>query len=253
MSRIIVIANQKGGVAKTTTAHCVSIGLTHKKYKTLAVDLDPQGSLSYIMGADSGKPGVSELLREEILAPAAVQNVEQGAIITGNSYLSSISRELTGKDANKRLSEVLTPYRAVYDFIVIDTPPTLGLLSINALVAADDVIIPVTADALSLQGLSQLYSTIRVVKQRSNHTLNIAGLLLCRYDGRTVLARELRQIIADRAEQMGTRLFSTTIRDGVALKEAQANKANPFKSLFKSKPASDYLDFIEEYLRTHNV
>ena len=247
MSKIIVVANQKGGVAKTTTAHCAATGLTYKKFKTLAIDLDPQGSLSFIMGADSNKPGIYELLKDTVLAPAAVQRVEQGPIISSNTLLSNLNREMSGQGA-KHLLEALAPFKSVYDFIVIDTPPTLGMLSLNALVAADDVIIPITADILSLQGLSQLYSTIRVVKQKPNPALNVAGLLLCRYDGRSVLARDLKQVLTDRAEQIGTRLFNTVIRDGVALRESQTNKESPFKSLLKSKPASDYLNFLAEYL-----
>jgi chromosome partitioning protein len=250
MARIIVIANQKGGVAKTTTAHCMATGLIHKQHKVLAIDADPQGSLSYIMGADLNKPGLYELLRGEVLAPDAVQNIEQGSIVSSNSMLSRVNFELTGMSANNRLSEALEPFKPVYDFIVIDTPPTLGVLSISGLVAADDIIIPVTADALSLQGLSQLYSTIKMVKQKSNPSLKIAGILLCRCGGRTVLARDLKQTTADRAEQMGTKLFHTTIREGVALKESQAKKTNPFKALLKSRPANDYLDFITEYLET---
>ena len=247
MSKIIVIANQKGGVAKTTTAHCIATGLSYKKYKTLAIDLDPQGSLSYIMGADLNKPGVYELLKDEIVAPMAVQYVEQGSVVSSNTSLSNIHRELSGKGA-KHLSEAIAPFKSVYDFIVVDTPPTLGMLSLNALVAADDVIIPITADILALQGLKQLYSTISVVKQKSNPTLNIAGLLLCRYDGRSVLSRDLKQALTANAEQLGTKLFRTVIRDGVALRESQTNKANPYKTLIKSKPANDYLNFITEYL-----
>ncbi len=248
MARTIVITNQKGGVAKTTTAHCMITGLTHLKHKVLAIDTDPQGSLSYIMGADLNKPGVYELLKDEILAPDAVQRVEQGAIVSGNLILSRVNVELKGKDASNRLSEALEPFKPVYDYIIIDTSPTLGMLPISALVAADDVIIPVSTDALSLQGLGQLHNTIRSVRQKSNPNLNIAGILLCRYSGRTVLARDMKQTVVDGAKQMGTIVFRTTIRDGVALKETQARKANPYKTFIKSKPASDYLDFINEYL-----
>jgi len=247
MSKTIVIANQKGGVSKTTTAHCMATGLSHRKHKVLAVDTDPQGNLSYIMGADSSKPGVYELLNDKILAPDAVQQVGQGPIISSNTKLSNANREMTGRGVYKRLSGALEPFKAVYDYIIIDTPPAMGILVINALAAADDVIIPMTADALALQGLSQLYSTIKAVKQ-SNTELNIAGILLCRYSGRTVLAREIKQLIAERAGQMETKLFNTTIRESVGLKEIQAKTSNPYDALFKSKPANDYLSFIDEYL-----
>jgi len=252
MARIITIANQKGGVAKTTTAHCMATGLTHKKYKVLAVDTDPQGNLSYIMGADLSRPGAYELFRGDIIAPDAVQSIEQGPIISGNSKLSRLSIELTGKDANNMLSEVLEPFKAVYDFIIIDTPPTLGVLSVNALSAANDIIIPMAADILALQGISQLYGAIKMVRQRFNPSLNISGILLCRYSDRTVLGRDLKQAVADRAERMGTKLFLTTIREGVSLRELQTKKISPFKTILKSRPANDYLDFINEYLEEGN-
>jgi len=247
MSKTIIIANQKGGVSKTTTAHCMATGLSHMKYKALAVDTDPQGNLSYIMGADSNKPGVYELLNDKILAPDAVQYVGQGAVISSNTRLANANREMTGRGVYKRLAAALEPFKAVYDYIIIDTPPAMGILVINALAAADDVIIPMTAEVLSLQGLSQLYSTIKAVK-KTNTALNVAGLLLCRYSGRTVLAREIKQLIAERAEQMETKLFNTTIREGVALKETQAKMSNPYDTMFISKPANDYLSFIAEYL-----
>jgi len=248
MARTIVIANQKGGVGKTTTAHCMVTGLSYLKHKVLAVDIDPQVSLSYVMGADLSKPGTYELLRDEVLAPRAVQNIEQGSIISGSSMLSRASMELTGRGGSERLAEALKPFKTVYDYIIIDTPPTLGVLLVSALVAADDVIIPITADGLALQGLGQLNNTIKIVRQKSNPSLSIAGILLCRFSEKTVLARDLKQSITNRAEQMDTTLFNTTIRDGVVLRESQTKKANPYKALVKSKPASDYLDFITEYL-----
>ena len=247
MSKTIVIANQKGGVSKTTTAHCMATGLSYMKHKVLAVDMDPQGNLSYLMGTDSSKPGVYELLNDKILAPDAVQHVGQGSVISSNTRLSNANREMTGKGVYNRLAEALEPFNAVYDYIIIDTPPAMGILVINALAAADDVIIPMTADALSLQGLSQLYSTIKAVK-KTNTSLNVAGILLCRYSGRTVIAREIKQLIAERAGQMETKLFNTTIREGVALKEIQAKISNPYDAMFKSKPANDYLSFIKEYI-----
>ena len=247
MSKTIVIANQKGGVSKTSTVHCMATGLSHMKYKVLAVDTDPQGNLSYIMGADSNKPGIYELLNDKILAPGAVQHVKQGAVISSHTKLANANREMTGKGVYKRLADALEPFKAVYDYIIIDTPPAMGILVINSLAAADDVIIPMTADALALQGLSQLYSTIKAVKQ-TNTALNVAGILLCRYSGLTVLAREIKQLIAERAELMETKLFNTTIRESVGLKETQAKISNPYDAMFKSKPANDYLSFLNEYI-----
>ena len=249
MARIIAVANQKGGVGKTSTVHALVTGLTYKGHKTLAVDTDPQGNLSYTMSADDNKPGVYDLLKDEIIAPRAVQNTEQGAIICSSRMLASADLEFTDKGREYLLSEALEPFKAVYEFIVIDTPPTLGIITVNALTAADDVIIPMGADVYSLQGLSQLYRTIDAVKKRSNPGLNIAGILITRYSGRAILSGELKETIGGKAGQMGTRLYRTAIREGIYVKEAQTRRVSLFRSLLKSNPAADYLDFIDEYLK----
>jgi len=249
MARITAIANQKGGVGKTSTAHALVTGLTHKGYRALAVDVDPQGNLSYCMNADENKPGVYELLGGDIIAPNAVQNTEQGAIICSSHMLTGADLVFTDKGREYLLSEAMAPFRAVYDYIVIDTPPTLGILTINALTAANDIIIPMGADIFSLQGLSQLYNTIGKVKRRCNTSLHIAGLLITRYSGRAILSKELRETISEKAQQLDTKLYSTVIREGIAVKEAHTGQVSLFKSLLKSKPAIDYLNFTDEYLK----
>ena len=248
-ARVTTISNQKGGVGKTTTAHALATGLTYKGYKTLAIDTDPQGNLSYTMNADENRPGVYELLKDEIIAPRAVQNTGQGAIICSSMMLANADLEFRDKGREYLLSEALEPFKAVYDFIVIDTPPTLGIITINALAAANDVIIPMGADIYSLQGLGQLYGTIGEVKRRCNPGLNIAGILITRYNGRTILSNDLRETIGDKAQQIGTQLYKTVIREGIAVREAQTQQTNIFKTkiFFKSNAAADYLSFIEEY------
>ena len=238
-------------MGKTTTAHALATGLIHKGYKALAIDTDPQGNLSYTMNADDKRPGVYELLKNEVIAPRAVQNTGQGAVICSSMMLSGADLEFTGKGREYLLTEALEPFRAVYDFIVIDTPPTLGMLTINALAAADDVIVPMGADIYSLQGLSQLYGTIGQVKRRCNPGLDIAGILITRYNGRTILSNELKETIGDKARQIGTRLYKTVIREGISIREAQTQQSSIFKTkiFFRSNAAIDYLSFIEEYLK----
>jgi len=251
MARITALANQKGGVGKTSVAHALATGLTHRGYRALAVDTDPQGNLTYSMNADDSKPGVYELLKGEIIAPQAVQNTEQGAIISSSPMLSGVDLEFTGRGREYLLTEALEPFKAVYDYIVIDTPPTLGIITINALAAANDVIVPMAADIFSLQGLSQLCSTIGKVKTRCNPTLSIAGLLITRYSGRAILSKELREAIGEKARQIGTQLYTTVIREGIAIREAQIGQTSIFKNrtLFRSNAAADYLSFIAEYLK----
>ena len=247
---IITIANQKGGVGKTTTAHALVTGLTYKGYKALAVDTDPQGNLTYTMNADENKAGVYELLRGDIKPIEAVQHTEQGDIISGSLMLSGADMEFSDTGREYLLSETLEPLRASYDFIIIDSPPTLGILTINALTAAHDLIIPMGADAYSLQGLSQLNATIGKVKKRCNPTLNVAGLLITRYSGRAILSQELRETIEGKAARaVGTNVFNSVIREGIAIKEAQTQQTSLYTAAPKSNAAADYLTFIDEYLK----
>jgi chromosome partitioning protein len=247
---IIVIANQKGGVGKTTTAHALVTGLTYKRYKTLAVDTDPQGNLTYTMNADEDAAGVYELLKGNISALEAVQRTEQGDIISGSLMLSGADMEFSETGREYLLSEALEHIRTAYDFIIIDSPPTLGILTINALTAAHDLIIPMGADAYSIQGLSQLNATIGKVKKRCNPALNIAGLLITRYSGRAILSQELRDAIENKAARaVGTSVFKSVVREGIAIKESQTQQTSLYAATLKSNAAADYLAFIEEYLK----
>ena len=247
---IIVIANQKGGVGKTTTAHVLVTGLTYKGYKTLAVDTDPQSNLTYTLNADENTPGVYELLKGNISPMEAIQHTEQGDIISGSLMLSGADMEFSDTGREYLLSEALEPLRSAYDFIIIDSPPTLGILTINALTAAHDLIIPMGADAYSLQGLAQLNATIGKVKKRCNPSLNVAGLLIIRYSGRAILSQELRETIEGKAAcAVGTSVFQAVIREGIAVKEAQTQQASLYISAPKSNAAADYLTFIDEYLK----
>ena len=245
---IIVTANQKGGVGKTTTAHALVTGLSYKGFKTLAVDIDPQGNLSYTMNTDSNAHGVYELMKGQTATVDAIQHTEQGDVIIGNLMLSGADMEFTDTGREYILKELLEPIKHLYDFIVIDSPPTLGILTINALTAAQDLIITLGADAYSLQGLAQLHATIGKVRKHCNPALRIAGLLITRHSGRTVVGRELKEIIEDKAEFVGARAFETVIRESVTIKESQVQRKSIFDTP-KSNAAVDYINFIDEYLK----
>jgi chromosome partitioning protein len=235
---------------KTTTAHALITGLAYKGYKALAVDTDPQGNLTYTMNADEDAGGVYELLKGNITPQEAIQHTEQGDIISGSLMLSGADMEFSDTGREYLLSEALEALKPVYDFIVIDSPPTLGIITVNALTAAHDLIIPMGADAYSLQGLSQLNTTISKVKKRCNPNLNIAGLLITRYSGRAILSQELRETIENKAARaVGTSVFDTVIREGIAIKEAQTQQASLYSTAPKSNAAVDYLAFIDEYLK----
>jgi len=246
---ITAIANQKGGVGKTTTAHALLTGLTAKGYKTLAVDIDPQSNLSYTMDADLTKPSVYELLKNVAKPQKIIQHTKQGDIITGSLMLTGADMEFTVTGREYLLKEVLEPVQTEYDYIIIDTPPTLGILTINALTAAADLVIPLRADAYSLQGFSQLYATIGTIKKRCNNDLKIAGLLVTLHNGRTALGRDAKELIEEKAQELKAHVYKTTIRESVAVREAQMEQANIYKAGTKNNAAADYLNFVNEYLK----
>ncbi|MEI6847944.1 MAG: AAA family ATPase [Chlorobiaceae bacterium] len=220
--RILTIALQKGGTGKSTTAHALGQGLQQQGKKVLFVDLDPQGNLSYTMRADPDQPTSFEVMTRQATAKEAIQQTAQGHLIPASPQLSGADLEVTQTGKEYRMKEALHSVRGLYDFVIIDTPPALGTLTVNALTAATGVIIPVQAETYSIQGIAQLYSTIEAVKLYCNPALNVEGILLTRYNGRAILSRDMADTIAETAKDLGTKLFKSMIREGIAVKEAQA-------------------------------
>jgi len=239
MTRITTVANQKGGVGKTTTALCLSMGLTHLNHRILAVDADPQGNLSYSMGANvKGVAGLYEGLKKEKVAEQLIQNTQLGDVLPSTQQLSVA--DLQFREANREylLSTLLESIRDNYSHIIIDTPPTLGILTVNALTVSQDVIIPMTANFYSLQGFSQLLDTIHRVQKYCNPNIKIAGLLITRWGGRrTILQRDLKDIIVTKATELDTIVFKTVIREGIAVEESQIKQVSLFDYAKRSKPA----------------
>lgn len=245
---ILTIANQKGGVGKTTTAAALADGLKLKGFKVLLIDLDGQGNLSYTARANTNELTSFEVLHGLATAKQAIQNTEAGQIIAASPNLAGSDKDLTGAGADKRLKEALEPIRNEYDFIIIDAPPSLSILTVNALTAADSLIITAQADIYSLQGIGQLYATIRAIQQTTNKGLKIAGILLTRYNARSILTRDLTEIAEQTAAQLKTKIFNAKIREGIAVKEAQASGQSVLTYSPKSNPAKDYNEFIKEFL-----
>jgi chromosome partitioning protein len=248
MSRITVVANQKGGIGKSTTALQLNAGLRAKGFSVLVVDTDPQGNLSHTMRADTGAGGVFEVLNGEP-AENLIQRTEQGEILASSPQLTGADKKFADYGAEYSLSKALKPIKDKYQHIIIDSPPQLGILTINTLITATDLIIPLTADLYALMGLSQLLDTVERVQEYGNASLCIAGLLLIRYNQRSVLSRDLKEAIETRAAEMSTKLYKTIIREGVAIRESQTSRQNIFDYAPKSNPAIDYMDFINEYLK----
>lgn len=239
---IIAIANQKGGQGKTTTAQAIATGSTGT---TLAVDLDAQGNLTFSMGGNGADVGVYDLLTGSKKAAQAIQQTAQGDIIAASSSLALADTFLTGKDRATALKDAIQPVKGKYDHIIIDCPPALNILLVNALMAADMVIIPLTADIYSLQGLYQLKQSIDAA-QRVNTGLKIGGVLFVKHSTRTILARDLTDVITDKCRELEIPIYKTTIREGIAIREAQTQRQSIYDYAPRSNPAKDYKQLIKE-------
>ena len=246
---IITISNQKGGVAKTTTSAALAAGLKLKGYNVLAIDLDPQGNLSDNVGADNReKPTVYELLKNQVSIQEVNQHTNQIDIIPSNIMLAGLEKEIIsdlGKE--QRLKEMLANVN--YDYIIIDTPPALGLLTINAFTACDEVIIPTTAGIFSASGITQLYDTIRNVKKYCNDNIKIKGILITKFNPRSNNNQDMKNLIKKLGEYINAPIYKTFIRNSVVIEESQTRKTDIFTYKKDSTVSSDYLAFIEEFLK----
>ena len=248
--KTVTITNQKGGVGKTTTAHILSTGLLKAGFKVLAVDTDPQTNLTYAAGIDGAENDLYGLFRRESSSLQAIRPTAAGFdIIPGSLNLAGADMEFTQAGREYILREALEPIKEKYDFCIIDTPPTLGILTINALTASDCVIVPMGADVFSLQGLSQLQGLIENVKKYCNPALMIDGLLLTKYNPRAVINKQLKESLEQVARKIGTRLYKTYIREAVAVKEIQFLQADIFTEYPEANVTKDYQAFIDEFLR----
>jgi len=245
---IICIANQKGGVGKSTTTQALGAGLKLKGFSVLFVDLDAQGNLTYALGGDTMGATTLDILTQKATAQAAIQRTPGGDLIPSAPTLSGADMLLSQTGKEYRLSEALQPISGKYNYILVDTPPSLGILTVNALTASKWAIIPAQADTFSLQGIGQLYNTITAVKQYCNTDLIIKGILLTRHSSRAILSRDMADMMKETAEKLGTTIFSTTIRENIAIKEAQARQKDIFGYAPRSNASADYMDFIEELI-----
>jgi len=245
---IIAVTNQKGGVGKTTTSQALASGLHATGCKVLIIDLDPQANLSTALNVDNRQLTIYEVLKKEVGIVEAIQTTSSGDIIPANILLSAAEMEFTMLGREQLLKEALTEIQKNYDYIVIDTPPALSILTINAFTAAQKLIIPMEADMFSLQGLGQLHTTILQVKKYSNKDLEIGGILLTKHNPRTNLAKDILENLNTLIKQLNTRLFKTTIRASISIREAQISQMDIIDYAPNSNAQTDYRNFVAEFL-----
>ncbi len=247
MAKVIAFANQKGGVAKTTTTLNLGVALGELGHRVLLIDLDPQGNLTMSQGMnpDAIERSMFDVLVHRVPISDIVHSVEVD-IAVASIDLAGAELALSALIGRERaLDKALVEVRDKYDFILIDTPPSLGLLTINAFVAADGVIVPVQCEYLSLRGLVQLENTLAMVRENLNPTVRVEGIVPTMYDGRTLHAREAIEILE---EHFGDLVFATRIRKTVRYAEAPVKGSSVLRYEPAGPAAQAYRDLAKEVL-----
>lgn len=248
MTRVIAIANQKGGVGKTTTSVNLSAGLATLNKKVLLVDIDPQGNATSGVGIEKGE--IQQSIYDVLIDDLSIEDIVHKGNLD-NLFVAPTTISLAGAEIElvsiisreSRLKNALSAVKDQYDYIIIDCPPSLGLLTLNALTAADAVIIPVQCEFYALEGLSQLLSTISLVQKHLNSELIIDGVLLTMFDARTNLST---QVAAEVKKFFDDRVYETVIPRSVRLSEAPSHGESILEYDPKSKGAEVYLQFAKE-------
>lgn len=246
MAKIISLLNHKGGVGKTTSTINIGAGLAELGKRVLLIDLDPQANLSLSLGIPRQKYSIYEAVRgESELVPYEIN--DKFHVVTSNLDLSGAEMELINEAGREFiLRELFEPVSDQYDFIIIDCPPSLGLLTLNALTSSHYVYIPLQTEFLALQGLTKIKQVIDKVRFRLNKKLQIGGVIATMYDHRKVLNRDVVETIK---KYFGEKVFNTLIRDNVALAEAPAQRKDIFRYNKSSNGAKDYLSLCHEILQ----
>jgi chromosome partitioning protein len=250
MAKAIAVFNQKGGVGKTTTNINLAAALSMKGHRVLIIDIDPQGNATSGMGLDKNslKKSIYDCLIEDedandVILATSFQNVW---VLPANADLAGAEIELANIDHREfRLKKVIDNLKGDYDFMLIDCPPSLGLLTINALTLAQTVLIPIQCEYYALEGVGQLINTITLVKRGLNKALEVEGVILTMFDSRTNLSN---QVVDEVVSYFKEKVYQTTIPRNVRLAEAPSYGQSIFEYAENSKGAKAYLDLAEEFL-----
>ena len=243
----ITVTNQKGGVGKTTTAAALLASLSHRGARVLGVDLDPQGSLGFSLGLDIERcMTIYDVFRGAVEPEQAIAHTETCDLLPSNILLAGAELEFNRPGREFLLKTALSKVEQDYDYIIVDTPPALNLLTVNAYVASDQLIIPMAPEVLSLLGVSQIKETLESVRDYYNPHLEVLGILLNRYNARFNLNREVLELAGQIAQQLNTVVFSAKIRTSVSAAEAPAHGMSVVDYAPSSNPTRDFERLCDE-------
>ena len=248
MGKIIAVTNQKGGVGKTTTCINLACALQEKKQRVLLCDTDPQGNSTSGMGIDknANKPSIYDVLINDMDAQDAIQKTKFGDVLPSSRVLAGAGVELVNMPQREyRLRHALAPLKNEYDYILIDCPPSLEMLTLNALCAAERIMVPIQCEYFALEGLGDLISTLRTIKRKLNPDLDIEGVLLTMYNGRTNLTL---QVAAEVKKYFPGKVYKSVIPRTVRLSEAPSFGQPILTYDSASKGAAAYRDLAKEFL-----
>lgn len=254
--RIISISNIKGGVGKTTTAAVLAAGLAEKDYRVLLIDSDPQTNLSicFMQEQTDESPSLYHVYSDKKSIDEIKVTVKNNLdLVVGDFELCNADLQFTKAGRLKMLLKAIRNINTKYDFIIIDTPPNLGILSLNAFIASDYVVVPMSADSFSMKGVRLLKQTLDDVIDEIEKELPVAGILLTRYNSRTNVSKLLEKSLNSAAALLDTELFKSRIRQAVVLQESQVAKEDLFSYAPNAKVSEDYKGFIGEFLERVGV